>query len=68
MRIAQVMAGAPIGGAEAFFERATIALHQAGDVVLPIIRRDAGRAARLRDAGLPPVELGFGGALDVLTR
>jgi hypothetical protein len=30
MRIAQVMAGAPIGGAEAFFERATIALHHAG--------------------------------------
>jgi glycosyltransferase involved in cell wall biosynthesis len=68
MRIAQVMAGAPMGGAEAFFERATIALHHAGDVVLPIIRRDAGRAARLRDAGLPPVELAFGGALDVLTK
>jgi glycosyltransferase involved in cell wall biosynthesis len=68
MRIAQVMAGAPIGGAEAFFERATIALHHAGDAVLPIIRRDAGRAARLSDAGLAPVELSFGGALDVLTR
>ncbi|MEN9498803.1 MAG: hypothetical protein RIS83_622 [Pseudomonadota bacterium] len=68
MRIAQVMAGAPMGGAEAFFERATIALHHAGDVVLPIIRRDAGRAARLREAGLQPVELAFGGALDFLTR
>lgn len=68
MRIAQVMAGAPIGGAEAFFERASIALHHAGDVVLPIIRRDAGRAERLRAAGLQPVELAFGGALDVLTK
>ncbi|MCA3365006.1 MAG: glycosyltransferase [Roseomonas sp.] len=68
MRIAQVMAGAPIGGAEAFFERATIALHNAGDIVLPIIRRDAGRAERLRAAGLQPVELAFGGALDFMTR
>ena len=67
MRIAQIMAGAPIGGAEAFFERATIALHHAGDVVLPIIRRDAERATRLRDAGLQPVELAFGGAFDFLT-
>ena len=62
------MAGAPIGGAEAFYERATIALHQAGDVVLPIIRRDAERATRLRDAGLQPVELAFGGALDLFTK
>ena len=62
------MAGAPIGGAEAFFERATIALHQAGEQVLPVIRRDAERAARLRDAGLQPVELAFGGALDLFTK
>ena len=62
------MAGAPIGGAEAFYERATIALHHAGDQVLPVIRRDAERAARLRTAGLQPVELAFGGALDVLTK
>lgn len=68
MRIAQVMAGAPIGGAEAFYERATIALHHAGDVVLPIIRRDAERAARLRKAGLQPVELAFGAAFDFLTK
>jgi glycosyltransferase involved in cell wall biosynthesis len=68
MRIAQVMAGAPIGGAEAFFERATIALHRAGDQVLPVIRRDAERAARLRKAGLQSVELSFGGAFDFLTK
>jgi glycosyltransferase involved in cell wall biosynthesis len=68
MRIAQIMAGASIGGAEAFYERATIALHHAGDQVLPVIRRDAERAARLRDAGLRPVELAFGGALDLFTK
>jgi glycosyltransferase involved in cell wall biosynthesis len=67
MRIAQVMAGARHGGAEGFFERLTIALHAAGEEVLPIIRRDLERAARLRAGGLAPVELGFGGALDLLT-
>lgn len=61
------MAGAPTGGAELFFERLTIALARAGDAVLPIIRRDAGRAARLRAAGLQPLELGFGGPLDLFT-
>ena len=67
MKIAQVMAGAPVGGAELFFERLTIALHDAGDDVLPVIRRDAGRAGRLRAMGLAPVELGFGGPLDLLS-
>lgn len=67
MRVAQVMAGAPQGGAEAFYERLCVALHAAGEDVLPVIRRDAERAARLRAGGLSPVELGFGGALDLLT-
>lgn len=67
MRIAQVMAGAPHGGAEAFYERLCIALHAAGETVLPVIRRDAERAARLRAGGLEPAELGFGGAFDLVT-
>ena len=67
LRIAQVMAGARAGGAELFFERLSIALADAGDQVLPIIRRDAARAARLRAAGLQPRELGFGGLLDLFT-
>jgi glycosyltransferase involved in cell wall biosynthesis len=67
VRIAQIMAGAPQGGAEAFFERLTLALHGAGDAVLPVIRRDAARAARLKAGGLTPVELRFGGPLDLLT-
>ncbi len=62
------MAGAPAGGAELFFERLTAALHDAGETVLPVIRHDAARADRLMDGGLQPVQLGFGGALDVLTR
>jgi glycosyltransferase involved in cell wall biosynthesis len=61
------MAGAPVGGAELFFERLSIALKGAGDEVLPVIRRDADRAGRLRDAGLVPAELGFGGAFDLFT-
>jgi glycosyltransferase involved in cell wall biosynthesis len=68
MRIAQIMAGAKTGGAEGFYERLTIALHKAGDEVLPVIRRDKARAARLAMHGLAPVQLGFGGPLDMLTR
>lgn len=67
MRIAQIMAGATHGGAEAFFERLTLALHRAGDAVLPIIRHDAARAARLAEGGLAPVSLGFGGVFDLMT-
>ena len=62
------MAGARTGGAELFFERLTAALQRAGDAVLPVIRRDPGRAARLRRPGCAPEQLGFGGALDLLTR
>ncbi len=61
------MAGAPAGGAELFFERLTIALAASGETVLPVIRRNPARAARLAAAGLAPVELPFGGPLDLLT-
>ena len=67
MRVAQVMAGAAHGGAELFFERLCAALHESGETVLPVIRRDPARAARLRAAGLSPVELAFGGPADLLT-
>lgn len=65
IRLANIMAGAPQGGAEAFYERLTLALHRTGEEVLPVIRRDPGRAARL--AATQPVQLRFGGALDILT-
>ncbi len=68
MKVAQVMAGAPVGGAELFFERLVAALHRAGDTVLPVIRRDRDRAGRLSAAGLAPVELAFRGRLDLVTR
>ncbi|MGG5888633.1 glycosyltransferase [Falsiroseomonas sp. HC035] len=61
------MAGAAQGGAEAFFERLVLAQHRAGLSVLAVIRREAGRAARLAAGGVVPVQLGFGGPLDLLT-
>ncbi len=61
------MAGAPQGGAELFYERLTLALARAGDAVLPVIRRDPARAARLEAGGLSPVQLRFGGPLDLFT-
>ncbi len=67
MKVAQVMAGAHAGGAELFFERLTIALHRAGDAVLPAIRRDRDRAHRLAQAGVPAAQFGFGGPADLLT-
>ncbi len=68
MRVAQVIAGAALGGAELFFERLCLALHDAGEDVLPVIRRNPARAARLCAGGLAPVELAFGNRLDLLTR
>ena len=62
------MAGAALGGAELFFERLCLALARAGEEVLPVIRRDLARTARLAAGGLAPVELRFGGPLDVLTQ
>ena len=63
------MAGAPNGGAELFFERLVRAQsRQAGLSLSAVIRAEPGRAARLRAAGLSPVELPFGGALDWRTR
>jgi glycosyltransferase involved in cell wall biosynthesis len=67
-RVAQVMAGAVNGGAELFFERLCVALAGAGEQVLPVIRTDRARAARLRQAGLEVAELRFGTALDLFTR
>ena len=66
MRVAHLMAGAPHGGAELFYERLVLAQHRAGDTVLPVIRTDPARAARLAAAGA--VQLPFGGAFDLQTR
>ncbi len=62
------MAGAPNGGAELFYERMTIALAEAGHAVLPVVRDDERRSARLIAAGLTPAEFRFGGPFDLGTR
>jgi glycosyltransferase involved in cell wall biosynthesis len=66
-RVLNLMAGAAQGGAEAFFERLVAAFAREGLDQRVAIRRDAARAARLRAAGIEPVELAFGGPLDVAT-
>jgi glycosyltransferase involved in cell wall biosynthesis len=64
---AQIMAGAAQGGAEVFFERLCVGLRNAGTGVVPVIRTDRARSARLRSAGLSPWSLPFGGPADILT-
>lgn len=67
MRVLQAMAGAPKGGAELFFERLVIGLARRGVDQVVAIRGEPERAARLRAAGIAPVELAFGGPLDPWT-
>lgn len=67
MRVLQAMAGARHGGAEAFFERLAIGLTRAGVEQKVVIRKDVERAARLRDGGVEPIQLPFGGLLDFCT-
>ncbi|MEQ8347679.1 MAG: glycosyltransferase [Sneathiellaceae bacterium] len=67
MRILQAMAGAERGGAESYFESLVAALHRAGVDQRVVIRRNPERAARLRAAGLAPVQLPFGGPLEIFT-
>ena len=61
------MAGAEHGGAESFFTRLCVALAKAGLEQHAVIRRHAGRAAALREAGVATTELAFGGFLDRVT-
>lgn len=62
------MAGAKAGGAEAFFERLTISLHQAGEEVRAVIRNDPARLARLAAGGVDAIGAPFGGPFDFSTR
>lgn len=68
MKLMQVMAGAKYGGAEAFFTRLAIALQRSGLEQRVVIREDSERAQILRDGGIEPTQLAFGGALDFSTR
>ena len=67
MRVMQVMAGAPRGGAETFFARLAPALRRTGLTQEVVIRRNAERAATLRSQGIEPLEFRFGGMLDCVT-
>ncbi len=66
-RVVSLMAGARVGGAEAFFERLVGALHDAGVDQRVAIRAEPAREARLRARGLAPTSLAFGGPLDLAT-
>jgi len=68
VRLLQTMAGAEVGGAEAFFVRLAIAFAKTGMDQRVVIRRDPARARALRDGGVDPVELPFGGRMDFRTR
>lgn len=67
LRLMQVMAGASVGGAEAFFERIAAALSRVGVLQHLAIRRDPDRLARLRPIGAAVSVHRFGGPLDFLT-
>jgi len=68
MKILQAIAGAEHGGAEHFFVRLAIALNRVGVDQKVVIRRDPERASELREGGIEPVELPFGGRLDWQTK
>ncbi len=67
MRVMQVLAGAPEGGAETFFVTLVGALARAGLDQRAVIRRNPRRAESLRHAGVPTRQLRFGGPLDMRT-
>jgi glycosyltransferase involved in cell wall biosynthesis len=67
-RLAHVMAGAPHGGAEAFFERIIAAQAGAGDEILAVIKRNPDRRARLENHAAAIAELRFGAFADWTTR
>lgn len=67
MRILQVMAGAPHGGAETAFVDMCIALSEAGEDIEVVTRSNPVRVPRLEKAGIKVHTLPFGGKLDFLT-
>ncbi len=69
MRLLQAMAGGRHGGAEAFFVRLAGALQQRDDIEQKVlIKRGAVWDSFLRDSGIEPVGLAFGGLFDLTTR
>lgn len=69
MRILQAMAGGKHGGAEKFFLRLAIAFQNQTDVEQHVlVKKNSVWSAPLRDAGIKPVELPFGGLLDISSK
>ena len=68
MKLLQAIAGAEFGGAEEFFVRLAIAFKSTDLQQRVIIRRNELRAGQLRIGGVEPIELRFGGPLDITTR
>ena len=68
VRVLQAMAGAEVGGAEAFFMRLCTALAASDVEQRAVIRRHPVRAGGLRRSGVPTREVAFGGGLDFFTR
>lgn len=67
MRILQVMAGAPHGGAETAFVDMCIAMKEAGQDIVVATRANDIRVPRLRAAGIEVHTMPFGGAIDIYT-
>ena len=67
MRVLQVMAGAVQGGAETFYVELVSAMQRAGIEQQAVIRNHPERLARLKQAGVPLVQLPFAGRLDPFT-
>ncbi len=68
LRLLQAIAGGEHGGAEAFFVRLALALDRAGVDQHILVRDGRPWISALRDGGLQPVALPFGGWTDFTTR
>lgn len=67
MKILQIMAGGRHGGAEIAFVDMCIAMHEAGQQVQVVTRKNDIRVPRLQKAGVKVHTARFGGALDFYT-
>lgn len=67
MRLLQFMAGAAEGGAENFFMRLAMTLHASRIDQHLVVRPEAAREKKLRDAGVSVTTAGFGGRFDFAT-
>jgi glycosyltransferase involved in cell wall biosynthesis len=68
MSVLHLLGTAGEGGAETYFVDLLKALKRAGVPEAAAIRKNAGREARLKKAGVPVKILYFGGPIDILTR